>query len=179
MSERDGGADAEGEGRERDQRPAETAHAADYNPRMHRHLAVTVVALFALSASFFAQMPRRDGKWEVKMEMDLPGMPQGMQPITTTQCITPDMVKDPNQAIPQSGRGGRGLPERCKVSDYKIDGNKVTWSMACEPPPQAMTGSGEMTYSGDTYTGVVNVNTGGRSMTMKYSGKRLGDCDQK
>src|SRR5262249_26618358 len=106
--------------------------------------------------------------------------PQGMPPVTSTQCITPDMVKDPQKAIPQGGgRGGRsGLPDRCKVSGYKVSGNKVTWSMACDPPPQAMTGTGEMTYAGDTYTGVVTVNSGGRGFTMKYSGKRLGDCDQ-
>jgi hypothetical protein len=33
-----------------------------------------------------------------------------------------------------------------------------------------------MLFSGDTYTGKVNMTTGQGAMTMKYSGKRVGDC---
>ena len=40
-----------------------------------------------------------------------------------------------------------------------------------------MTGTGEFVYAGDTYTGTINMEGGGRgAITMKYSGKRLGDC---
>src|SRR2546422_10941091 len=95
--------------------------------------AVTVVtAVLALTIAAFAQGPRRDGQWEVKMEMDMAGMPAGMPPVTTTQCITPEDAKDPQKTVPQMGRGrGRGNQD-CKVSDYKTEGNKVTWSMKCE-----------------------------------------------
>jgi hypothetical protein len=46
---------------------------------------VVFVALLALSLSALAQMHRRDGKWEVKIEMDMPGMPANMPAMTTTQ----------------------------------------------------------------------------------------------
>jgi Protein of unknown function (DUF3617) len=142
-----------------------------------RIASTTFIALtIGLSASLLAQHagPRRDGRWEVKMEMDMPGMPQGMPPMTTTQCITPDEAKDPQKAMPQGGRGGRGGGD-CKVSDYKVDGNKVSWSMRCEGR-EPMTGTGEFVYEGDSYTGTIKMDRGGQPMTMKYSGKRLGDC---
>ena len=109
------------------------------------------------------------------MEMDIPGMPAGMPPMTSIQCITPDESKDPQKAMPPSGRGGRGASGDCKVSDYKMDGNKVTWSMKCDGKEQ-MSGVFEFVYSGDTYTGTMKMDRGGQAMTMKYTGKRLGDC---
>jgi hypothetical protein len=123
-------------------------------------------------------------KWEVTTEMEMPNMPNmpagmKMPSFTTTQCVTPEDAKDPQKAMPQ-GRGGRGGPDpdKCKMSDYKVDGNKVSWSMKCDPPEE-MTGTGEFTYAADTYTGVMKMNRGGQTMTMKYSGKRIGDCDKK
>jgi hypothetical protein len=44
----------------------------------------------------------------------------------------------------------------------------------------AASGTGEFVYTDDAYTGqmVMNVERGGQpmAMTMKYTGKRLGDC---
>lgn len=131
-----------------------------------------VTAGVALSVSLFAQGPRRDGKWEVKMDMAMAGMTLPTQ--TITQCITPKQAADPQSAVPPAGRGARGGGADCKVSDYKVDGGKVTWTMTC---PQ-MTGSGEFVYAGDTYTGTMKMSTQGQEMTMKYSGKRLGDCTE-
>jgi hypothetical protein len=146
-------------------------------------LVAGVIALVA-SASMMAQTgPRRDGNWEVTMEMDMPGMPQGMSmpPIKTTQCITPQEANDPSKAVPQrpAGRGGAANPNDCKVSDYKVEGNKVSWSMKCEGA-QPMSGTGEFVYGADSYTGTMKMDMarGGQPMavTMKYTGKRLGDC---
>jgi len=40
-----------------------------------------------------------------------------------------------------------------------------------------VSGTGELVYSGDSYTGTMTMEMGGRgTMTMKYTGKRLGDC---
>ena len=42
-----------------------------------------------------------------------------------------------------------------------------------------MTGTGEMTYGEDTYTGTVKMDMSGRgTVTMKYSGKRVGECEK-
>ena len=136
-----------------------------------------VVILFVtLSATAEGPGPRRDGNWQVTMEMDMPGMPQKMPPMTLTQCLTKADADDPTKPAPQ-GRGA--APSNCKVSDSKIEGNKVSWSMRCEGD-NPMTGTGEMVYSGDTYLGTMKMTTGrggqAMTMTMKYSGKRLGGC---
>ena len=138
--------------------------------------AVVATALIALSIAAFAQGPRRDGNWEVQMQMEMAGMPGGMPPFTSTHCVTPEEANDPNKLVPQGrGRGrGRGNQD-CKVSDQKIEGNKVTWSMKCEGE-MPMTGTGEFVYVGDGYTGTVKMATGRGDMTMKYTAKRLGDC---
>ncbi len=51
--------------------------------------------------------------------------------------------------------------------------------MTCEGA-QPMTGTGEFVYATDTYTGTMKMDMarGGQPMavTMKYNGKRLGDC---
>ena len=139
--------------------------------------ASTAFLLVTLSLTAIAQSPRRDGNWQVTMEMSVPGMPQKMPPMTLTQCLTPEDAKDPTKLAPQGGRGA--TPSNCKVSDYKEQGNKVTWSMRCEGD-NPMTGTGEFVYTGATYVGTMNMTTerGGQpmTMTMKYSGKRLGDC---
>jgi Protein of unknown function (DUF3617) len=146
-------------------------------------LLIGAAVVMLVSVTLTAQGPRRDGNWEVTMTMDMPGMPQGMSmpPFKTTQCITPEEAKDPNKSIPQrpAGRGGASNPNDCKVSDYKEDGNRITWSMKCEGS-QPMSGTGEFIYSGDSYTGTMKMDMarGGQPMaaTMKYAGKRLGDC---
>ena len=89
----------------------------------------------ASSASLLAQTlaqsgPRRDGNWDVTMEMqmpDMPNMPKGMSmpPMKTTQCITREDAADPQKSVPTLGQRG-GPPSDCKISDYKVVGNKTT-----------------------------------------------------
>jgi hypothetical protein len=146
---------------------------------------VVAAAIAAVSATVAAQQIRRDGNWEIKMTMDMSGMPNmpagmSMPAVTTTQCITKEMANDPKNTVPQPQMGrGRGTPPNCKVEDYKMEGNTATFTMKCDPP-QAMTAAGKFTYGTDSYEGEmkVDMDRGGQptSMTMKYTGKRLGDC---
>ena len=139
-----------------------------------------LVALLALSVGVLAQDPRRDGRWEVTMQMEMPGMPGKMPPFTAEQCVTKEQANDPQRAVPQQPQRGGGQSD-CKTEDYKVTGGKVTWTMRCTTP-QPMTGTGEIIYAGNTYNGVMKMNMerGGQpmQMTMKVTGKRLGDCTQ-
>jgi hypothetical protein len=60
-----------------------------------------------------------------------------------------------------------------------MQGNTASWNMACKGEG-AMTGSGTATYSGTSYTGTnrMTMTRGGQvqTMTMQYSGRRLGEC---
>lgn len=143
--------------------------------------AALIAIVAAGSAALVAQSgPRRDGNWEVTIEMAMPNMPAGMMPpMKTTQCITKEDAADPQKAIPSSGRGN--MQSDCKVTNYKTVGNTVSWDMACTGA-QPMNGHSEFTYTADSYTGTMTMNgaRGGQemAMSMKYSGKRLGDCSK-
>ena len=144
-------------------------------PAMLKQIARIALVAAGASVIALAQGPRRDGQWNIQIEMNMPGMPAGMPPMQTTQCITPAQAADPQSAAPPRGRGGRGGGD-CQISDYKTEGNKVTWTMKCTGA-QPMTGAGEFVYSGDKYTGTVTMDMQGRgSMSMKYTGTRTGDC---
>lgn len=132
---------------------------------------VCLLCLVSFSALVRTQEIRRDGRWEVTMEMDMPNMPMKMPPMKTVQCVTKEQVDDPNQ-LP---KGAQEKNKDCKVSDYKVTGNTVTWTMTCTGK-NAMTGTGEMTYSADSYEGSMKMKTATGEMAMKYTGKRLGDC---
>ena len=151
---------------------------------MKRAKVALLAGVVASAATVLAQPggPRRDGNWEVTVEMQMPNMPAGMKmpPMKSTQCVTKEDAADPNKMVPSRPERGR-TPSDCKVSDYKASGNKVTYNVACTGA-QPMSGTAEFVYEAETYNGTMVMNMsmerGGSSMpmTMKYAGKRLGDC---
>lgn len=141
---------------------------------MRVRAAVVTAAVLAICAAVFAQGQRKDGQWEITMKMEMPGMPMALPPVVTKRCITPAEANDPLKAMPNGGSGGR--EPKCTTSDYKMEGNKATWAMKCEGT-MPMTGTGEITYTENAYTGLMKMDMGGGGgMTMTYSGKRLGEC---
>ena len=138
---------------------------------------VVVGALVIGATALGAQSPMRAGRWEITMQMQMPNMPVQMPETKTTQCVTPEQLKDPANALPRGPQAGRGASQDCKVSDYKVSGNTVTWRMACSTP-QPMTSTGEMTFVDDSSTGTMKMNMPQGDMSMKLTGKRVGDCVQ-
>ena len=141
-----------------------------------RLVPVIVLALFA-TAAVIAQSGMRPGQWETTMQMQMPNMPAGVQmpSMKNTQCITPDQAKDPASAVPRQSGRGRGGKDDCKVSDYKMTGSTATWTMMCTSPDK-MTATGEMTFGDDSYTSTMKMVMAQGEMTMKTTGKRIGDC---
>jgi hypothetical protein len=129
-----------------------------------------LIAVCALALPLFASpaSPMKAGKWEVTVQMDMPGM--SMPPRTFTRCVTKEEAENAENAVPKSRRN----EGNCKVTDVKVEKNTVTWKVTCDQG----TGEGKMTYEGDTYTGELHMKMSDHEMTTKYSGKRLGDCDK-
>ena len=128
------------------------------------------VSMGAASAAGPAGSP---GLWEVTMTstMEMEGMQMAMPPVTRRHCVTAEDL------VPKAGNPG----QECRIDDQQTGGNTVSWRMSCDTPQGPMTGKGEMTYSGDTYSGtfVMNMPGGdGRPGTMKQTlkGRRVGDC---
>jgi hypothetical protein len=140
-----------------------------------RFVVTSILAAAVLSQGAHAAAPNmREGMWEITMKMEMAGMPGGMPPQVMKQCMTKKDIENP-QRFAQGGPGA----DRCQISNYQLKGNTASWDMACKGPEE-MTGSGTMTFSGDSYTGTnrMSMKSGGQTqnMTMQYSGKRVGDC---
>jgi hypothetical protein len=129
-----------------------------------KSIRIAVVACGLVVSAVAAQGPMREGNWETTMQMEMPGM--SMPAMKSTQCVTKAQLQDPVKTLPSASPG-------CTMSDYKADGTKVSWKMACKE----MAGTGEITFKGDSYEGLMNV-TSPHVMSMKMSGKRVGDCAQ-
>src|SRR5215213_7066655 len=126
-----------------------------------RTLALCTLVL-ALALPLFAASPMKPGKWQITITMDMPNMPMKMPPMTLTNCVTKEQAENP-QPPKASGK------DDCVVSDYKLDGNTVSWSMECKK--QQMKGEGTITFNGDTYEGESHLTAGEMEMTQKYAGK--------
>lgn len=133
-----------------------------------KKLAMCAVALLIAGSAVAADNPQKPGRWQIKMQMEMPGMPVKLPPVNTEVCLTEEDVKNPQKAVPNDPKSD------CKVGDYKVSGNTVTWTIDC--PKQKTKGEGEITYTNDTYTGTMNMDIDGQSMSVKYSGKFLGEC---
>jgi hypothetical protein len=131
-------------------------------------IAVLVALTVTVPVMADAVNPQKPGKWQVKMQMDMPGLPIKLPPVTFDVCLTEEDLKDPQKSVPTDPKA------KCTVSDYKIDGDTVTWNVDC--PKQDMKGRGEITYTDDSYSGTMKMTTGDQEMSTKYSGKWLGTC---
>ena len=138
-----------------------------------RILSLTLVftALFCLlfSATTTADYDINEGLWEMTVKVEIEGMPMTMAPITNNQCITKDTL------VPKSGQQG----QECEIVNQKTEGNTLTYDMECSGPGGSMKGHGEVTYTGDTMTGTMEMNMpnqGNMKMITKMSGKRIGPC---
>ena len=139
-------------------------------------LLIAAVAVFSTATCASAQeMP--GGLWEIKTKMDIPGMPpelaakMGNQ--TMTHCVKPGERKWTEQRNPHD-RGDR----KCEQTDMKVEGNKVSWKMACK---DGTTGEGTVTHNGkDAYKMDMTMNMQQGSMKMQTEGKRIADtCEKK
>ena len=104
--------------------------------------------------------------WETTSEMAMASMPMQMPAQTMKVCSAKKWTKPPP-----------GGDKSCVASDYKMVGNKATWTMQCSGQ-MPMQGTGELTFEGsDSYTGAIQAKSQGMNMTIKLSGKKVGICD--
>jgi hypothetical protein len=137
---------------------------------MKRWTLFAAIAALALPLVATAASPQKAGRWETTVEMEMPGLPTKVPPMTNAICVSKEDAEHPENALPKASAG-------CKVTDYKIDGNTVTWSMQCNNQHGAITGKGKIVYSGDTYAGTMDMTMGDQAMHAKYTGKYKGACD--
>jgi hypothetical protein len=126
--------------------------------------ALFIVAIFGFPA--WADPHIKPGQWEITTKTEMPGMPA--QSVTHQQCIST------NDLVPMSYDAN----QECKIEDIQYTGNTVLWKMTCGGQGGGMTGSGQVTYSGESMSGVMNMTIQPHGMQMKntLSGHRIGEC---
>lgn len=138
---------------------------------MLKKLCSATVILFAVvSIAFAGSVPNmQEGKWEITTKMEMPGMPVNMPPMKYTQCLT---KKD---LVPKSSQPG----QECTITHNKVTGNSVKWTMQCSGQGGEMTGTGNITYSGNSFKGTIKMTMPQQNMQMTnhVTGRRLGSCE--
>lgn len=96
----------------------------------------------------------QDGQWEITTRIDMPGMPaEAMKPHTVKTCLTKD------KCVPEADQ----QQTDCTMKDQKVDGNTVSWTVVCKDT----TGTGTITYAGDTFNGQMESSTRIEGKVMK------------
>jgi hypothetical protein len=88
-----------------------------------------------------------------------------------------------NEDIEKNGLGksrdGKGMPENCKIENFKMSGNTASYTMVCKGGPD-MTADNVVTFMGDGYKMDMKMamNQGGRmmNMTQHMEAKYVGPC---
>jgi len=127
---------------------------------------VKVILALAAALPFAFAYAANDGElWESTVQMNIPGMPAGMGARKQQVCTEKGDVKKAAQ------KGN----EKCKVTDLKESGNKITMTMQCPEGTAVM----EWNYNAahTEYTGSMKMKTKDGDMNMTMAGKKLGACD--
>ena len=130
-----------------------------------------------------AQIAIRPGEYEYTIEMTMGDAKDAAKAVTDAagfqknkrrDCITPEETKGD---IAQVFARGMDMGEECKMSNVKTVANKLTFTTTCVEDEMRMTMNTEMTFAGDSFSGVTtSKDPEGRVTTMKMNAKRIGDC---
>ena len=137
--------------------------------------AVSTAALAGPFDQFKGKM--KEGLYEYKMQMEIPGMPAGMgkQAMTFQNCVS---QKDIDQG--GFGKQDKGQqPQNCEVRDMKMSGNTATYTMECKgASPMKADNRITFTDNGFNMDMKMAMNQGGQvmNMTQKMDGRYLGPC---
>ena len=134
-----------------------------------KRVVMCAAVLLTVAGTALAAGPQKPGRWAIKMQMEMPGMPFKMPAINHEVCLTEEDLKNPQKAVPNDPKS------KCTVGDYKVDGDTVTWTVEC--PKDKTKGTGEITFtSEDSYKGWMKMQVGEQEMTTTYSGAWKGEC---
>ena len=122
------------------------------------------------------------GQWEITTKVAIPKLPFGLTiprdlPIprsgTRAVCITGKDLDQPSALVKaQTG---------CLLRDLQEADGQFHWKVSCEGPPRSRS-TGRLIMNGDSLQGTANVITDVQGfelpVSMRYSGRRLGECSR-
>jgi hypothetical protein len=133
----------------------------------------SVVAAFAATGSVAAVPLLIPGLYQVEVRIALPNVLDASAPEILTRCVSP--------ADLESGQAFFVLSENplrtCDLLDYQVTEGTATYRIAC-PGPNRGRAVAVFETTATTYRGSINMNMGGKNMTMSetQAGRRIGNC---
>lgn len=125
---------------------------------------ISLLACALIAFTFRAAAADTGELWEIKSQMNIPGMPAGMGAQTQRIC----QGDDPER---QQGK------ERsdCKVTDKKQTATRMQVTMACKDGTMTI----DQTYNAarTEFKGVMKMNSKQGDMTINTTGRKVGTCD--
>jgi uncharacterized protein DUF3617 len=101
--------------------------------------------------------------WQVTPQMTMQGLALPLSPQQV--CSAKQWTRAP----------AAGPDPTCVNNGFAMSGNTASWMVTCKSPPS--TGVGQITRSGDSYTGSIKFTTADGEMTINLTGNRIGDCN--
>lgn len=161
-----------------------------------RFLLPVLVACPASFAATEAPPDIREGRWEYKNTLQIPGLalPEGMPALppgtelpegmsmptvgpkgitsTATACLTRD------QLVPPTDQTGQD----CQIRDVRRNGNRLSWKMECDTPQGRGSGEGNAAYSRERMNATMTM-TGTfqgipAMMELVTEGRYVGPCQK-
>jgi hypothetical protein len=116
----------------------------------------------------------REGNWEYRMQMEMPGMPMKMPEQVVNRCVMPQDV-DKGGFASKDGK----VPDGCTFSNMQFSGDTATWSMNCVKDPKMKVDS-NIVFGKDSFTmkQKMEMVQQGQPMTMNQTmlGRYTGPC---
>jgi hypothetical protein len=135
---------------------------------------LALVCALALPVVAFAKGNLKSGQWHIRVTHEMVGAPFTRPPTELDECITPEQANDPKLMVQKNNKD-------CEPADVKSEGNKVTFKITCHKNGSTHTGTGELVYAGESYSGTMTVEMdipqmGHVKMVNHMTGTRTGDC---
>jgi len=113
----------------------------------------------------------KEGMWEITSQMEMPGMPMAVPPVTFKQCFTKQSMKPENIL----------RNNNCTMQKMDVRSNSVSWQMRCQQQGMQMTGSGNIDYQHTAFSGnfvmqMSSANQASMNMNTKLTGRYIGPC---
>jgi len=138
---------------------------------MKQEITWICIALLAALPAFAAQPNVHPGQWEATIKTEMPGMPMAIPPVTQRYCLRAEDL------VPKTQDPG----QECQLLEHTVDGDTVTWRVKCDSQGMKTSGTGKITYAGDTYKGRIDMtmqqgDAPAMSMIQTLEGRRVGEC---
>jgi hypothetical protein len=113
------------------------------------------------------------GLYQVEVRITLPNVQDAAAPVFVTRCVSPDNLKSGQAFFVLSDNPLRN----CDLPDYQVTDGAATYRIVC-PGPNRGKAVAVFETTATTYRGSINMNMGGKNMTMSetQAGKRIGNC---